>query len=69
MSTRDIALSIFDKLTEEQLHGFISMFGSFYGISEEPNEETKAAMKSAYNDEDTFGPFNSVSDLMEALNA
>lgn len=69
MSTREVALSIFNQLTEEQLHGFVSMFGGFYGISEEYNEETEAAMKSAYNNEDIIGPFNSVSELMEALNA
>lgn len=37
--------------------------------TEEPNELTYAAIASAENDEDMFGPFNSVSDLMEALNA
>ncbi|MDD6991760.1 MAG: hypothetical protein PUI48_08025 [Oscillospiraceae bacterium] len=69
MSTKEIALSIFNHLTEEQLRGFIAMFGGYYDIDEEFNEETKAAMKSAYNDEDIIGPFDSVADLMEALNA
>lgn len=35
----------------------------------EPNEITYAAMDSAENDTDMFGPFDSISDLMEALNA
>lgn len=69
MSTREIAQSIFNHLSEEQLRGFIAMFGGYYDIDEELNEETKAAMKSAYNDEDIIGPFDTVADLMEALNA
>lgn len=36
---------------------------------DEPNEVTYAAMKAAENDEDMYGPFNSVSELIEALNA
>ena len=36
---------------------------------EMPNETTLAAMDSAEKGEDVYGPFDSVSDLMEALNA
>ncbi len=36
---------------------------------DEPNETTYAAMDAAENDEDMYGPFDSVADLMEALNA
>ena len=35
---------------------------------EEPNEATYAAMEAAEND-DVFGPFDSIDSLMEALNA
>lgn len=35
----------------------------------DPNEETYAAMEAAENDEDLEGPFDSVQELMEALNA
>ena len=35
----------------------------------DPNEETYAAMEAAENDKDLEGPFDSVSELMEALNA
>ena len=35
----------------------------------EPNETTYAAMESAVKREDIHGPFTSVSDVMEALNA
>lgn len=34
-----------------------------------PNETTYAAMEAAENDRDMIGPFDSVSDMMEALNA
>lgn len=36
---------------------------------DEPNETTYAAMQAAENDEDMHGPFDSVADMMEALNA
>ena len=35
----------------------------------EPNETTYAAIEAAENDEDTFGPFDTVEAMMEALNA
>ena len=37
--------------------------------AEVPNEETRAAMEAAEKGEDMYGPFDSVADLMEALNA
>ncbi len=36
---------------------------------DEPNETTYNAMETAENDEDMHGPFDSVEDMMEALNA
>ena len=36
---------------------------------DEPNEVTYAAMEAAIKGEDVYGPFDSVSSLMEALNA
>lgn len=35
---------------------------------EEPNEVTYAAMEAAENGEDMYGPFDSVAEMMEALN-
>ena len=35
----------------------------------EPNETTYAAMEAAEKGEDLYGPFDSVAELMEALNA
>jgi DNA-damage-inducible protein J len=37
--------------------------------AEVPNAETRAAMEAAEKGEDMYGPFDSVADLMEALNA
>ena len=36
---------------------------------DEPNETTYAAMASAESNDDIYGPFDSVADMMEALNA
>ena len=36
---------------------------------DEPNEVTYAAMAAAEKDEDMYGPFDSVADLMQALHA
>lgn len=36
---------------------------------DEPNEETCAAIEAAEKGEDMYGPFDSVSELMESLNA
>lgn len=35
---------------------------------DEPNAVTYAAMKEAENGKDVYGPFNSIAELMEALN-
>ena len=36
---------------------------------QEPNEKTKRAIKAAVHDKDMHGPFESIGDLMESLNA
>lgn len=43
--------------------------GMPFEVRLEPNEATCAAMEAAEQGEDVYGPFDSVSDLMEALNA
>ena len=37
--------------------------------NDEPNEVTYATMAAAEKDEDMYGPFDSVADMMEELNA
>lgn len=41
----------------------------FAVVLDEPNETTYKAIESSENDEEIYGPFDSVSELMEALNA
>lgn len=36
---------------------------------DEPNQTTYAAMETAEKDEDIYGPFDNIDDLMEALDA
>lgn len=43
--------------------------GMPFEVRLEPNEATCGAMEAAEQGEDVYGPFDSVSDLMEALNA
>ena len=42
MSTRELAYSIFEQLNEEQLEGFIAMFGKFYLHA---NEQSQSALQ------------------------
>lgn len=44
MSTRELAYSIFDKLTDEQIEGFVMMFKNAVPAEDIPNAETEAAM-------------------------
>ena len=44
MSTKEYAYSLIDSMTEEQLKGFILLFGGLAGSSEVPNEETYEAL-------------------------
>ena len=44
MSTKEYAYSLIDSMTEEQLKGFILLFGGLAGGSEVPNEETYEAI-------------------------
>lgn len=41
MSTREIAYSIFEQLTEEQLKGFISLFSGIYQAKEDDNDQAR----------------------------
>ena len=41
MSTREIAQSIFEQLTEEQLKGFIALFSGVYHVSDSDNGQER----------------------------
>lgn len=45
MSIRERAYSIFDRLTEEQLKGFVMLFENSVSAEDIPNEETLEAMR------------------------
>ena len=66
MSTKEIAMNILNFMTDEQLQGFIMMFKD---IVEIPNEETLAVIEDIENGRNLSKTFNSVSELLEDLNA
>ena len=53
----------------EFLQGLKAELEAFEVKVDEPNAVTYAAMEAAEKGEDMYGPFDSVADLMEALNA
>ena len=69
MATKgNMTLRIEPELKKQAADLFQSL-GMDLSTATEPNDITYAAMKAAENDEDMHGPFDSVADMMEALNA
>lgn len=52
MSTRELAYSIIDSLSDEQLEGFVLLFKGLIPSVDEPNEETRAALDDIKNGRD-----------------
>lgn len=69
MSTRELAYSIFDRLTDEQLEDFVLMFGNTVSDEDVPNAETCAVLDDVINGRNMSRTFTSVKELMEDLNA
>ncbi len=69
MSTRELAYSIFDRLTDEQLEGFVLMFKDTVSDGDVPNAETRAVLDDVINGRNMSRTFTSVKELMEDLNA
>ena len=67
MSTKELAYSMIDNLTEEQLNALIVILQGLQ--KEEPNEETKKVLYEAKEGKNLVGPFDSVDELWESLNA
>ena len=67
MSTKELAYSMIDNLTEEQLNALIVILQGLQ--KEEPNEETKNVLDEAKECKNLVGPFDSVDELWESLNA
>ena len=58
MSTREIALNIFNRLSEEQLKAFVKLFGDFIDIPEEnPDEWDMEMIKRSKSDNSESVPF------------
>lgn len=69
MSEREQAIKLIENTPDYKIGYVIAYLQGLNAMPEEPNETTYAAMQNAQDGEDMFGPFDSVSDLMEALNA
>ncbi|MDE6731342.1 MAG: hypothetical protein K2J77_00505 [Oscillospiraceae bacterium] len=50
MSTKDRAAYIFERLSEEQLEAFVTLFGRTYIPEEEPDEWDKEMIERSKND-------------------
>lgn len=70
MSTKEMVYSIIDRLSDEQLEGLVMLLKGYSSdVNEIPNAETQAVMNDVNNRENLVGPFSSVHELMEDLNA
>lgn len=69
MSTREIAYSIFNRLSDEQVEGFILMFGNVSEKQDMHRNETLDALDDVRNGRNMSAAFNSVKELMEDLDA
>lgn len=49
MSTKELAYSIFSRLNEEQLKGFIAMFKEIYPVDENSSQSKKDAFEKLQN--------------------
>ena len=67
MSTKELAYSMIDNLTEEQLNALIVILQGLQ--KDEPNEETKKILGEAKEGKNLVGPFDSVDELWESLKA
>ena len=67
MSTKELAHSIIDDLSEEQLSAFITLFGAGHDI---PNEETEAALaeyEEMKNDPQKYKRYHSFDEVLKEV--
>ena len=70
MSTREYVYNLIDCMNEAQLKALTDFITNFSGfVDNSPNAETQAVLNDVHNGENLVGPFSSVSELMEDLNA
>ena len=66
MSNREQVHQIIDTMPEYKITGLLAFLRTFEDI---PNDETREAIEDVRNRRNLIGPFDTVDDLMEALNA
>ena len=70
MSTRERVYNLIDCMSDEQLAALADFITKFSSINEpSPNAETQAVLNDVNEGKNLVGPFSSVKDLMEDLNA
>lgn len=67
MSTRDMAYSIFNRLSEEQLKGFIAMFRDMYPIVDEDQQRRDEAFEKLQALRRTVSDFDENKELEEYM--
>lgn len=67
MSTKEMLLHEIDTMNEQQLQGLLLFIQGCY--AEVPNEETRAVLDDVMQGRNMVGPFSSVKELMEDLDA
>ncbi len=70
MSTREIAYSIIDSLSDEQITAFITLFGNASALDEVPNEETLEAfseVEEMKKNPDKYKGYTDVDEMMKEL--
>ena len=65
MSTKEIAYSIFSRLTEEQLKGFIAMFKEMYPVSDNDRQKQEEAFNRLQSLRRTIPDLNEKRELEE----
>lgn len=70
MSTREIAYSIIDSLSDEQISAFITLFGNASALDGVPNEETLEAfaeVEEMKKNPDKYKGYTDVDEMMKEL--
>lgn len=67
MSTRELACSIFDRLTDEQLEDFVLLFKDIVCDEDVPNAETRAVLDDVMNGRNLSKAYTDIDELMRDL--
>lgn len=67
MSTREIAYSILDRLSDEQIAAFIMLFGGYISSDEIPNEDTLEALSEVEEMKKNPNEFKGYTDVDEMM--